>query len=111
MYKGKNGRYKEEELVELEAMSLMYEIVRNWVNDLISFLKEWENKPPLHFAERIAEETGISLDRVFNYLYLRWDDILDDVSEIFDEAEIFIEERREEEKEEFEGEEKESDSF
>lgn len=106
MYRGKNGRYKEEELVKLEAMTLMYEVVRAWVNDLISFLKERENKPSLHFAERVAEETGISLDRVFNHLYLRWDDILDDVSEIFDEAEILIEERREdEEKEGFEDEE------
>ncbi len=91
-----NGNHREEDLVEIEAVSILYEVVRSWVNDLLSFLRERDGAPPLAIAEKISQETGVSLDRVFNHLHRRWGDILEDVSEIFDEAELFIDERREE---------------
>lgn len=84
--------------VRMEAVSIIFEMVQGWVSDLLLFLKRRGDNPPLQLAERIAEDTGVSLDRVFNYLHKNWEEIVAEVGEVFEDAELFIEEKREEEK-------------
>jgi hypothetical protein len=90
------GKSKEGELIKAGAVGVLFEVIEGWIHDILSFLKEREDNPvTLAFAERVSEESGVPLDRVFNYLNDNWPQVVDQLEEILEDAWLFIEELKE----------------